>query len=85
MRRDRHRSRQARQSPCEHEGSLSPQRLDDVLHRERSAAEATLGRPLIDDYAFAGDCIAHGLGHALNREQDRVDELTGPIKLGRSA
>jgi hypothetical protein len=51
------------------------QQLIDVLRRERQAAEATLGRPLINPYAFAADCLADGLGQALNNQQDRIDEL----------
>ena len=50
------------------------QQLIDVLHRERQAAEATLGRPLINPYAFAADCLTHGLGQALNAEQGRIDD-----------
>lgn len=46
-----------------------------VLYRERPNAEATLGRPLVDPYAFAADYIRDGLGHALNGEQDRIDDL----------
>jgi hypothetical protein len=49
--------------------------LIDILLRERQMAEATLGRRLIDPYAFAADCLAQGLGYALNAEQDRIDEL----------
>jgi hypothetical protein len=34
--------------------------LNDILCRERPAAEATLGRRLIDPYAFATDCLTEG-------------------------
>ncbi|NMN98460.1 hypothetical protein [Antrihabitans stalactiti] len=45
------------------------------LARERSAAERTLGRSLVDPEQFAFNCWKYGLGAALNAEQDRVDEL----------
>jgi hypothetical protein len=54
--------------------AILPQLLD-VLRRERQAAEATLGRKLVAPYAFAADCLLDGLGHALNAEQHRIDEL----------
>lgn len=49
------------------------QHLTEILRAERDAAEATLGRPLIDPLAFAADFLALGLGEALNREHDRID------------
>ena len=50
-------------------------RLLAVLAVERPGAEATLGRALIDPQAFAADVLCGGLGEALNREQDRIDQL----------
>lgn len=49
------------------------QHLTQVLEAERDAAEATLGRPLIDPMAFATNVLALGLGEALNREHDHID------------
>lgn len=53
------------------------QKLNAVLEREQPAAEATLGRPLIAPLLFAADCLDPkvGLGEALNREQQRIDQL----------
>lgn len=45
----------------------------DVLRAERDAAEATLGRPLIDPIAFAADVLALELDEALNREHGRIN------------
>lgn len=45
-----------------------------VLQHERAAAEATLGRPLVDAVGFAMDVLKDGLGHALNVQQDRIDD-----------
>lgn len=74
MERDSQVVRSSTQRPVQSgEGAILPQLLD-VLRRERQAAEATLGRKLFAPYAFAADCLFDGLGHALNAEQDRIDE-----------
>ncbi|WP_272864757.1 hypothetical protein [Mycobacteroides abscessus] len=44
-----------------------------MLRAERDAAEATLGRPLIDPIAFAADVLALELDEALNREHGRIN------------
>ncbi|MFI7165306.1 hypothetical protein ACIBM3_22875 [Rhodococcus erythropolis] len=44
--------------------------LDEVLRKERAAAEATLGRLLRRPREFALNTAAHGLGHALNCEHE---------------
>ena len=46
-----------------------------TLVKEQSAAERTLGRHLVDPALFAFNCLVHGLGFALNTEQDLVDLL----------
>ncbi len=61
--------------PSSPAGSSRADRLLAVLTVERSGAEATLGRALIDPLAFAAEVLSDGLGEALNREHDRVDQL----------
>lgn len=65
--------------PCAVNGETEvemSQLISAVLQHERAAAEATLGRPLVDAVGFALDVMKGGLGHALNVQQDRVDECS---------
>jgi hypothetical protein len=41
----------------------------------RTTSDTFQGRPLVDPDLFGFNCWKHGLGHALNAEQDKIDEL----------